>query len=115
MLTADGILNSSDLSDLKKVNVPEWGGEVYIRVMTGIERDRWEIAATSAMKDTQTLNIRATLCAICICDDKGKRLFTDEQAQALGEKSSLALGRVFEVARHLNRLTDRDLEELEGN
>ena len=40
-LTADQILAADDMG-LKEVNVPEWGGSVYIRVMTVGERDEYE-------------------------------------------------------------------------
>ncbi len=115
MLTADGILKSDDLGELVKVDVPEWGGHVFVKIMSGIERDRWEIAATNLMKAPSNANIRAGLCAVTICDEKGERLFHDTDVDALGKKSSLALDRVFGVSRKINRLTDEELDELEKN
>ncbi len=55
------------------------------------------------------------LVAMCACDETGKRIFTDNQAANLGNKSAVALNRVFEVAQRINRLTDDDIKELEGN
>jgi hypothetical protein len=114
MLTAEEILKAEDKS-LVLLSVPEWGGDLYVRVMSGGERDKWELDTQKVMSDGDNTLIRATLCAKCICDDKGNRLFTDKQIKALSQKSSAPLMRVFEVARKLNKLTDEDLEELEKN
>jgi hypothetical protein len=43
-LTRDSILNAKDLKK-ELVKVPEWGGEVYVRCMTGSERDAFESEA----------------------------------------------------------------------
>ncbi len=40
-LTAEQILAADDMG-LKKVTVPEWGGDVFIRVMSVGERDEYE-------------------------------------------------------------------------
>ena len=41
LLTKDEILRADDLR-LERVEVPEWGGEVVLRTMTGTERDAFE-------------------------------------------------------------------------
>ena len=115
MLSADEILKAPDIDGIEKLNVPEWGGEICVKIMTGAERDRWEMQTTALLKNPANINIRASLCAMTICDEKGKRLFTDAQVDELGKKSSIALDRVFTVAQRLNRLTNSDLEELEKN
>lgn len=115
MLSAEQILKANDLAELKKVDVPEWGDFVYVRKMSGIERDRWELLVSKSVDSPMKANVRASLCAMTICDDKGNRLFTDNQINALGAKSAVALNRVFEKSQKLNRLTDDDLEELEKN
>jgi len=109
-LDAKSILAAKDTSKIEVVNVPEWGGDVYVRVMTGAERDAWEI---DAVKDK---NIRASLAFICLCDSEGKRLFSSsEDRKALSLKSASALDKVFDVARKLNCLSDKDKEVIEKN
>lgn len=115
MLTAEQILKATDFGEPKKVNVPEWGGEVFVKQMNGVERDRWELIASKAVENPGKANIRATLCVMTLCTEKGKRLFSDGQIAALGQKSAIALDRVFEVAKDFNKLTDDDIEELEKN
>ena len=115
MLSAEKILKAQDLSELEKVDVPEWGDFVYVRKMNGMERDRWELMTSNAVEKPMGANIRASLCAMTICDEKGKRLFTDNQMNALGAKSASALDRIFSVSKDLNKLNDDDIEELEKN
>lgn len=115
LLSAEQILKSEDTEAPQLVSVPEWGGEVFIRVMSGAERDRWELMAHKALKGNSPLGIRATLVAFCACDQNGKRIFADGQIAALANKSAVALDRVFHKAQRLNKLTDDDIKELEGN
>jgi len=115
MLTAEKILKSQDIHEPEKVDVPEWGDHVYVRVMNGIERDRFELMVSKGMDKPSTANIRAALCVMTICDQSGKRLFTDNQAAHLGAKNSVALDRIFDVAQKINKLKQEDMDELEKN
>lgn len=117
MLDKESILAAEDLRT-EEVQVPEWGGSVYVRTLTGKERDAWEatlLDGTGRNRRVKLDNIRASLAAATICDAQGKQLFGPEDVAALGEKSALALDRVFEVAQRLNGLTGEDVEELVGN
>lgn len=102
MLSKDLILSAQDLP-AEVVPVPEWGGEVRIRTMTGTERDAFE-QSLSLDGQRKLDNLRARLLAKVIVDDNGARLFSDEDAAALGGKSSAALNRCFDVAQRLNGL-----------
>ena len=114
MLDADSILAANDI-ELASVEVPEWGGSVYIRVMSGAERDQWEQLNVKALQRGTAKNVRAGLAALCMCDHQGKRLFTDDQIEALGKKSAKALDRVFAKIQEVNALTDDELATIEGN
>jgi len=112
-LTKKDILKADDIQK-EMVNVPEWGGDIYLRTMSGLERDAFE---QSIVKDkvTNLTNIRARFCALVICDEDGKRLFTDADVVELGRKSSLVLSRIFDVGQSLNGFTNADVEELAKN
>lgn len=99
------------------VPVPEWGGDVYVRTMTGRERDRWESDALPEERDGKPNldNIRARLLVLTLCDETGKRLFAAEDAAALGEQPADVLDRLYDAARKLNRLTTDSEKELEKN
>lgn len=117
LLTRDAILQANDLP-YEDVEVPEWGGVVRVRTLTGKERDTFE-ESISQVKGKKTelrlANVRAKLAARAIVDENGNRLFSDDDISALGKKSAAALDRVFTVARRLSGFTDEDMEELVGN
>lgn len=117
MLTKDQILNANDLPT-KVIPISEWGIDVIIKTMTGTERDAWEASLVKGKgKNTRidATNVRAKLCVCVLVDEKGNRLFSDNDAFALGRKSSAALDKVFEIAQKLNGISDEDIEELAGN
>jgi hypothetical protein len=116
-LTRDEILNCDDVQ-IVKVSVPEWGDHVYVKSMTGTERDAWEatrIGGTAAKPTLQFNNERADLASRTLCDKGGTLLFTAAEAVALGKKNAAALDRVYAVAQRLSKISADDIEELAGN
>lgn len=116
-LTRDAILEAADIPQ-ETVSVPEWGGEVIVRGLTGAQRDRFESSMIRGEGRNQRVvldNMRARLCALTIVDENGKRLFSDSDVKALGQKSAVALNRVFAVAMRLSGLTPEDVAELSKN
>jgi len=76
------------ISDIKIQPVKAWGGIVYVRGMTGQERDKFEAGVVKMHGDKQEINltnVRAKLCALTICDEEGKRLFKDDEYTLLAE------------------------------
>ena len=114
MLTKEQILGADDLRR-EQVNVPEWGGSVFVRTLTGTDRDAFEQSIIQNSERMDLANVRARMAVLCVVDEKSERLFADSDAQALGAKSSLALGRIFTVAQKLNGMTDADVEDLAKN
>jgi hypothetical protein len=114
-LSKTDILGADDLPK-QEVSVPEWGGHVWVRTMTGTERDAFEAALLNGQnKATNLSNIRARMAVLTVCDDAGDRLFDDADMAALGKKSAAALDRVFAVAQELNHFGDKDVEDLAKN
>lgn len=118
LLTKDAILAAED-AVFEDVHVPEWGGTVRVKALSGAERDRFEALITGAGSGKKRRgnwdNVRARLVALTIIDDKGKTIFSPRDVEALGNKSASALDRVFSVAQRLAGITDADVEELEEN
>jgi hypothetical protein len=101
---------------IEEVQVPELGGSVFVRVMSGFERDAYEASLLAARKEGKEFeNVRARLVVRTVCDKDGNLLLTPADADTLGKQNWKALGRIVEAAQRLNRLTLRDLEELKGN
>ncbi|MFJ8153971.1 phage tail assembly chaperone [Streptomyces sp. NPDC094468] len=121
-LSRDSILQASDVRT-KTVPVPEWGGDVILRGLTGEELDAYQASrrqVRNAGTKQQELviiqdNARASLLVKCIIDDDGARVFTDQDAGLLGMKNGKVLDRLFDVASDLSGLSDEDQEEMEGN
>lgn len=113
LLTREQILEADDLKS-EVVPVPEWKGSVRVRTMPGTVRDAYEVEA-SRDRDAAVANMRAGLVARCIVNELGVQLFTARDIEALGKKSGVALDRVARVAQRLNRMSDKDIEELKGN
>ena len=114
MLTRNAILEIHDI-DIERVDVPEWGGFVFVKGMSGTERDTFEASIVESRGKSPKVNmanIRAKLAAVSICDEDGKKLFTSKDVAALGKKSANALSRVFDVAQRLSGITEDDIEEL---
>ena len=114
LLTKQEILNIQDI-EIEQVDVIEWGGHVFVKGMSGLERDTFEASIVQQRgKDAKVnmVNIRAKLAAQTICDEEGVRIFTEKDVHALGKKSANALQRVFDVAQKLSGITGDDVDEL---
>lgn len=114
MLSREQILAARSLPR-EEVEVPEWGGSVFVSVMSGTERDAWEREISTGGREAFFNNARARLVAKCVTDESGKRLFLDDDIDAIGTDNWLALQRVVLVAQRLNKLTDDELEKEKGN
>lgn len=117
-LNKEQILGQDDLVT-EDVQVPEWGGAwVRVRTLNASERDNFEAGSIVGKGKNATLNfenMRARLCLLTLIDEKGDRLFREEDTFPLGGKSAAALDRIFTVAQRLNGLRTEDLEELAKN
>jgi len=114
-LTRDQILSADDFASAKTVDVPEWGGSVRVRSMSAGERDLYEQDLVAGRDGDRVANVRARLLAFVIVDEEGNRVFSEEDIEALGNKSVVAVDRVFAVAQRMNSLTQADVEVLEKN
>jgi len=115
VLSRDAILQAQDI-EVVAVNVPEWGGHVFVRVMTGRERDAFEASITAGGKEkTNMVDFRARFAVMVICDEEGERLFDAKDIDALTKKSAAALDRVFEVGKKINRIGEEEQQALVAN
>ena len=114
-LSKESILTATDLPT-EEVEVPEWGGSVLVRGMTGRERDEFEasmVGQRGGQEYRDYGNLRAKAVVKCVVGDDGERLFTDQDASALGEKSFAALERVYDVIARLSGLREADVQARE--
>jgi hypothetical protein len=119
LLSKDQIL-ASDRKKTVDVHVKEWGGDVRLQELSASDRDMWEnesfvLNAEGTGAKFNPKHARARLVVRCIVDDKGRRMFTDDEVAAIGSLSAATVQRLFNAARKLNAISDDDLSELEGN
>ena len=113
-LTAEQILAANDACLLGPITVPEWGGDVYIRVMNVGERDSYE-RLWIGKKDSGIENFRSEYLARCLCNEKGELIFSRAQVVAFASRSGSVVGRLFDAALKHNNMTEADVEQLAKN
>jgi hypothetical protein len=114
-LTRDAIIGAQDLK-LEKIDVAEWGGAIFVRPMDGIERATYEDIVTGLDKKNKSgIRIITEFLVRVIVDQTGKRIFTDKDAAELMKKNARIILEVFKRASEINRLTEKDIEDLEKN
>ena len=114
MLNRKQILEADDIKT-EAVPVPEWGGDVLVKSMTGTERDAFEQGIIGGKEKVDMKNIRARLCAASIIDDKGVPVFSEDDIESLGKKNAAALDKVFAVAQRLSGIGKDDVDDLAKN
>jgi hypothetical protein len=108
----DDILAADD-QRVVPVQVPCWP-TCWVRVMTGTERNAFQARYVGPEADPMR-NAFAELAVRCLCDETGARVFADSDADALGQKSGMALEAIWDVAAPLNGLAQEDIDELRKN
>jgi hypothetical protein len=110
-LTKEAILAADDLPR-QKVAVPEWGGDVWVRRMTFVERLAWEGAA---IKSDAISSAYVELLVRTVCDESGERLFGDNDQRLIEQRSPDAVKRLLDVALKLNPVTKAAQDDLLKN
>jgi len=118
--SAKDILGATDVP-FEHVYLPALKKHVVVVGMSGKARDSFEaslVVGKGKARKVNTENIRAKLAARCLYDkppaEAGQRLFSDDQADAIGNVRADVLAPIFDVAQKLSGISDEDIEEL-GN
>jgi len=117
ILSREDILNADDIKT-EEIEIPEWGGSVMIKVMTGEERDHLEASMLGDKPEEKIKalrNLRAKFVSICVCNEDGERLFTEADVLKIGKKSGTALDTLLGAIRKLNGMTEEEEEEMVKN
>ena len=117
MLGRDDILNADD-RPVTVLPVPEWGGAVRLRGLTGEDRDAWELwigANKVGATEMNLRNARVKIVASCIVGEDGNPLFGETDIKRLAKKSARALTRVYDEACKMSGLTKEDVEKIEAS
>lgn len=116
-VTAAEILAAEDRR-IKRVEVPEWGGHVYVRSLSGLEKELFSQAVNvvrNGKAEVNDVGLRARYLVVALCDEHKQPLFTLDQVEALGTRNTVVIDRVWKAALELNAETDEGREELVKN
>ncbi len=114
MLSREEILSKVILQK-ELINIPEWGGDIYVTEMSGCARDAWEQTLIQKDDKGRLIAPRAKLIIATVVDENGERLFTDNDIDAIGKLSAGALEKICDIAQKLNFLQVADLEKKKKN
>lgn len=103
-LTREQILAARRNRKPERMEVPEWGGDVFLKVLTAQEQSDLSEGVTGR-------ELMGRLLIRSIVDEDGNRLLRDEDFGALMEHEFPVIVRVFGEAARLNGMTNRELEE----
>lgn len=99
--------------------VPLSGGEVRIQSLTERERSRYDKGrfAPDGSWDTDAfVRARRLLIVLCVVDDNGKRILTEEDVEALGEGDAGDMNVLHEACvKHCGLERRADVGEPNGN
>ncbi len=122
--TKDLILGQKNPT-IEPVKTPDWPCDVYVRSMSSDVRDAYDLCEIAARGDKPGSNIRgcrARLAAHTVCDKDGSLIFANgdgvpskQDIEAIGLLDSRPLDLIWSVGLRLNRLSQKDQDELLGN
>lgn len=111
MSLRETILAADDI-EIETVEVPEWGVEVEVRGMNGVDRGRiLDAAAANDGETTASTMFLDVVIATSYDPDTGARIFTDADRGALASKSAAALDRVALVGMRLSGMEGQAVDD----
>jgi hypothetical protein len=91
-------------------------GTVYVAKFSAKDRDRFEEIITGGIPGKVNLkNVRAQVATLLIVDEEGKRLFSDADADALGELDTDTIQAVVDAGFKINGIKNDELEDAVKN
>lgn len=125
MLTREQFLSRKPRT-IERVELPELKDHVFVRSLSGTERDAWENAnlvrnrgtgkrRNEVSFDIRVENSKSHLICISMCDESGNRLLQDDDIVAIGEQPSIILNRIADVCMRISGISQQDLEDTVKN
>ena len=118
-LSLDDIIAVEDRGIVDE-DVPEWGGIVRLRPLSGRDRGRLEAKMVSLQGGQIQANVfagfREELVSMCLVDERGEP-YPNRQAvvKAMAAKNSAVVDRLFVRCQKISGLSEEDVNDLVGN
>jgi hypothetical protein len=93
------------------VDVPEWGGTVYVRQLSVAESDMLR----QTCSNMTPIMAAANAIAVSLVDEEGNRLFGDDEMRALEQKNPKAVERIADVVAEINGWMPTSVKDAEKN
>lgn len=111
-LNRQEILKAEDLGR-REVEIPEWGGRVYIKTLTA--QERFDLSERCAALNATGVRFMTVILVGCLVDQDGRRILDDDDVDLLAAKAGSVVQRLFDIADELNGFTERRARGLEKN
>lgn len=110
MINKQQIIEAKDCP-VEAVDIPEWGGNAYIKTLTGAERMSLERDIARDESDALFRVVCATLS-----DNKGQLIFNyPDEIELLKTKSVKVVQRLFKESLRVNAMRPEDVEDAAKN
>jgi len=94
------------------------GKIIYVREMTGTERDAFEASIVTMRGKNHDVNLkgaRAKLLVKTLANEAGSRMFKDGEENLVGALGADLVDKLFTVAQKVNGMSEKDVKELIGD
>ena len=115
-LTKEQILSITP--KLQEVEVPEWGGSVFVRPVTLAEQAKLADLGVKYEKESVVVRMKSITLQLvqwAVCDEDGHSLFEMKDIEALMNKSASAFLRLQDAILKFSGLTEESRKDLEKN
>lgn len=112
-LSRDQIFAARDFV-LEPLEVPEWGGTVFIRTMSVAHQEAYMAELAKRQGGKEFTGLQCLLARYTVCGEDGALLFSDDDLPALNDRGFAAVSRVCDVAMRLNVMSKDAMEEAKG-
>jgi hypothetical protein len=121
VLGREALLSASKNLKKELVEVPELGGSIYIRELSGKQLFQYNERIESLQKVTpeltpsSSLELVSLLVSLSACDEAGNLLFTEEDVKELSNNSFSVLMRLMKKALELSGINPKAIGEVADN
>lgn len=116
-LTRDQIFSKAPEFARERVEVPQWGGHVYVKQITARAIESWQ-DWLGDQDDTKAVkhSFRVKLILLCVCDEDGRLIFTNEADLAvLSDVQNAVVELLWLACRRVNRMDKEATEKAAKN
>jgi hypothetical protein len=110
LTTKDGFLKAASRGEPVRLKLRSCGEEVFLLDPAADVRDEFDMWARTRQDNLS--GVRGVVASLLLCDEKGERMFSVDDAPALGEMRADILSEIFDRGTRLLGMTDKEVEEL---